>query len=212
MAVTHGFRYGLAIPVGETTLEHLYRVFPMNEPVARGEAYGQQLLNYMEASLEDHFIPYVYQQEDGHVRNYSSNVEVVVDPTAKRERRFINLAVDVESVDPEACYLVAMFTRPGDPERELDNCGFPFQNNCVEDGVVPVDVIVDYLKDHSPIEHGETKLVRTSTTAETYRTHPPTVRTRTSNPVSITPSVRSTVKHEISTGIPFPLVGRNPFR
>ncbi|WP_323174669.1 bifunctional metallophosphatase/5'-nucleotidase [Natrialba sp. PRR66] len=161
LAVTHGFRYGPAIPAGEITLEHLYRAFPMTSPVARGEAYGQQLLNHMEAFLEDNFTPYVYQQEDGRVRNYSSNVEAIVDPTAKRERRLVDLVVDGESVDPEARYSVATFTRPGDPERDLGNCGFPFRDVRVEDGVVPTDVIVDYLEEHSPIEYGETEFVRT---------------------------------------------------
>ncbi|SFB73766.1 2',3'-cyclic-nucleotide 2'-phosphodiesterase/5'-or 3'-nucleotidase, 5'-nucleotidase family [Halobiforma haloterrestris] len=161
LAVTHGFRYGPAVPAGEITLEHLYRAFPMTGPVARGGAYGQQLLNHMEAFLTDNFTPYVYEQEDGRVRNYSSNVEVVVDPTAKRERRLVDLIVDGESVDPEAKYSVATFTRPGDPERDLGNCGFPFSDVHVEDGVVPVDVVADYLEDHSPIDYGATDPVRT---------------------------------------------------
>ncbi|SFT07922.1 bifunctional metallophosphatase/5'-nucleotidase [Halostagnicola kamekurae] len=161
LAVTHGFRYGPAVPAGEITLEHLYQAFPMTAPVARGEAYGQQLLNHMEAFLTDNFTPYVYEQEDGRVRNYSSNVEVIIDPTAKRERRLVDFVVDGEPVDPEAQYSIATFTRPGDPERDLGNCGFPFQDIDIEDGVVPVDVVVDYLNDYSPIDYEETTLVQT---------------------------------------------------
>lgn len=84
----------------------------MTAPVVRGEAYGQQLLNHVEAFLEDNFTPYVYQQEDGRVRNYSSNVKTVVDPTAKRECRLIDLVVDGKSVDPEARYSVATSSVP----------------------------------------------------------------------------------------------------
>ncbi len=38
LAVSHGFRYGTAIPPGEITLEQLYTFFPMATPVARGVA------------------------------------------------------------------------------------------------------------------------------------------------------------------------------
>ncbi|WP_410767528.1 hypothetical protein [Haloferax sp. DFSO60] len=54
----------------------------MTTPVARGVAYGQQLTNHMEKFLEDNFTPYPYDQEDSRVRNFSSNVEGTVDPTA----------------------------------------------------------------------------------------------------------------------------------
>ena len=102
LAVTHGFRYGPTTPPGELTLEHLYRAFPMTTPVASGMAYGQQLSNHLEHFLTDNFTPYVYEQEDGRVRNFSSNVDVVVDPTAKRGRRLVELRVDGEPVDLES--------------------------------------------------------------------------------------------------------------
>jgi len=73
----------------------------MTTPVARGVAYGQQLTNHMEEFLGDNFTPYPYDQEDGRVRNFSSNVEVTLDPTAKRGRRLVELRIDGEPVDPE---------------------------------------------------------------------------------------------------------------
>jgi 2',3'-cyclic-nucleotide 2'-phosphodiesterase (5'-nucleotidase family) len=161
LAVSHGFRYGPTIPSGEITLEHLYQAFPMTAPVASGDAYGQQLLNQMESFLTDNFTPYFYEQEDGRVRSYSSNVEVVIDPTAKRNRRLVDLIVNGESVAPESRYSVATVTRPGDPERDLGNCGFPFQNVTVEDDRIPVDVIADYLENHSPIGYEPSKYVTT---------------------------------------------------
>lgn len=213
LAVTHGFRYGPAIPAGEIMLEHLYRAFPMTAPVARGEAYGQQLLSHMEAFLTDNFTPYVYEQENGRVRNYSSNVEVVVDPTAKRERRLVDLVVDGESVDPGARYSVATFTRPGDPERDLGNCGFPFRDVDVDDGVVPVDVIVDYLEDRSPIDYGETELVRTPDDGGRVQNTP------ADGPYPyVQPGVDYADGEEycetrlIPTGAVFPEAGRNPYR
>ncbi|AEH39406.1 bifunctional metallophosphatase/5'-nucleotidase [Halopiger xanaduensis] len=213
LAVTHGFRYGPAIPAGEITLEHLYRAFPMTAPVARGEAYGQQLLNHMEAFLEDNFTPYVYEQEDGRVRNYSSNVEAVVDPTAKRERRLVDLVVDGESVDPEARYSIATFTRPGDPERDLGNCGFPFRDVRVEDGVVPVDVIVDYLEDHSPIKYGETELVRTPDDGGHVQNTPADGPYPYVQPgVDYAGGEKYCETRLIPTSTRFPDAGRNPFR
>ncbi|WP_306060792.1 bifunctional metallophosphatase/5'-nucleotidase [Natronococcus wangiae] len=213
LAVTHGFRYGPVIPAGEITLEHLYRAFPMTAPVARGEAYGQQLLNHMEAFLEDNFTPYVYQQEDGRVRNYSSNVEAIVDPTAKRERRLVDLVVDGESVDPEARYSVATFTRPGDPERDLGNCGFPFRNVHVEDGVVPTDVIVDYLEEQAPIEYGETELVRTPDDGGDVQNTPADGPYPYVQPgVDYADSEAYCETRLIQTRTRFPEAGRNPFR
>jgi len=55
LAVSHGFRYGTAIPPGDITLGELYTFFPMTTPVARGVAYGQQLTNHMEEFLGDNF-------------------------------------------------------------------------------------------------------------------------------------------------------------
>ncbi|AGB16698.1 5'-nucleotidase/2',3'-cyclic phosphodiesterase-like hydrolase [Halovivax ruber XH-70] len=162
LAVAHGFRYGTAIPPGEVTLGQLYTFFPQTAPVARGVAYGQQLTGHMEDFLVDNFTPYPYQQEDGRVRNFSSNVEVTIDPTAQRNRRLVELRIDGEPIDPEATYSVATFTRPGDPERDLGNCGFPFQDVHVDDGTVPVDVIVDYLAEHSPVDYEVMGLVETA--------------------------------------------------
>ncbi|QFU84328.1 5'-nucleotidase C-terminal domain-containing protein [Natronorubrum aibiense] len=162
LAVSHGFRYGTAIPPGEITLGQLYTFFPMATPVARGVAYGQQLTNHMEEFLEDNFTPYPYDQEDGRVRNFSSNVEVTVDPTAKRGRRLVEMRIDHEPVDPEETYSVATFRRPGDPERDLGNCGFPFQDIEVDDGTIPVDVIVEYLEEHSPVDYEVMGLVETA--------------------------------------------------
>ncbi|WP_433629261.1 bifunctional metallophosphatase/5'-nucleotidase [Halomicrococcus sp. NG-SE-24] len=162
LAVSHGFRYGTAIPPGDITLGELYTFFPMATPVARGVAYGQQLTSHMEEFLEDNFTPYPYDQEDGRVRNFSSNVEVTVDPTAKRGRRLVEMQIDGEPVDPEKTYSVATFRRPGDPERDLGNCGFPFQDVKVDEGTVPVDVIVDYLEEHSPVDYEVMGLVETA--------------------------------------------------
>ena len=161
LAVSHGFRYGTAIPPGEITLEQLYTFFPMTTPVASGVAFGQQIQNHMEQFLVDNFSPYAYDQEDGRLRNYSSNVEVVIDPTAKRGRRLVDLIVDGESLDPEAAYSMATFRRPGDPERDLGGCGFPFRDVHVEEGTIPVDVLVDFLDVHSPVDYGVEGLVRT---------------------------------------------------
>ncbi|MDS0280149.1 5'-nucleotidase C-terminal domain-containing protein [Halomicroarcula sp. S1AR25-4] len=162
LAVSHGFRYGTAIPPGDITLSELYTFFPMATPVARGVAYGQQLTSHMEEFLEDNFTPYPYDQEDGRVRNFSSNVEVTVDPTAKRGRRLVEMRIDDELVDPEETYSVATFRRPGDPERDLGNCGFPFQDVEVDDGTIPVDVIVEYLEEHSPVDYEVMGLVETA--------------------------------------------------
>ncbi|WP_049894293.1 bifunctional metallophosphatase/5'-nucleotidase [Salinarchaeum sp. Harcht-Bsk1] len=162
LAVSHGFRYGTAIPPGEITLGDLYTFFPMATPVARGVAYGQQLTSHMESFLEDNFTPYPYDQEDGRVRNFSSNVEVTLDPTAKRGRRLVGLRVDGEPIDPEATYSVATFRRPGDPERDLGNCGFPFRDIAVDDGTTPVDVIVEYLEANSPVDYEVMGLVETA--------------------------------------------------
>ena len=162
LAVSHGFRYGTAIPPGEITLGQLYTFFPMTTPVARGVAYGQQLTSHMEVFLEDNFTPYPYDQEDGRVRNFSSNVEVTVDPTAKRGRRLVEMRIDGEPVDPEETYSVATFRRPGDPERDLGNCGFPFQDVQVDDETIPVDVIVEYLDERSPVDYEVMGLVETA--------------------------------------------------
>lgn len=162
LAVSHGFRYGTAIPPGEITLRQLYTFFPMVTPVARGVAYGQQLTSHMEDFLVDNFTPYPYEQEDGRVRNYSSNVEVTIDPTAKRDRRLVEMRIDGDPIDPEETYSVATFRRPGDPERDLGNCGFPFQDVHVDDETIPVDVITEYLEEHSPVDYEVAGLVETA--------------------------------------------------
>ncbi|RXK49144.1 bifunctional metallophosphatase/5'-nucleotidase [Halorientalis pallida] len=162
LSVAHGFRYGSAVPPGEITLGDVYTAFPMTAPVAKGVAYGQQLTSHMEGFLEDNFTPYPYAQEDGRVRSYSSNVEVIVDPTAKRGRRLVELRVDGDPVDPEATYSVATVRRPGDPERDLGNCGFPFRDVQVDDEAIPADVVVAFLSRHSPVDYEPSGRVRTA--------------------------------------------------
>lgn len=159
--MAHGFRYGQAIPAGEITLGDLYTFFPMTAPVAVGDAWGQQLRSHMEAYLVDNFTPHVYGQEDGRVRSYSSNVECVLDPSAKRGRRLVEMRVDDVPIDPDETYRVATFRRPGDPERDLGGCGFPFRDVRIESETIPVDVIENYLDDHSPVEYDVMGLVET---------------------------------------------------
>ncbi|WP_240508858.1 5'-nucleotidase C-terminal domain-containing protein, partial [Halorubrum lacusprofundi] len=43
LAVSHGFRYGTAIPPGDITLGELYTFFPMTTPVARGVVIGKNV-------------------------------------------------------------------------------------------------------------------------------------------------------------------------
>lgn len=162
LAVSHGFRYGTAIPPGEITLGQLYTFFPQAAPVARGVAYGQQLVDHMENFLVDNVSPYPYDQEDGRVRNYSSNVDVTIDPTAKRGRRLVEMRIDGERIDSEETYSVATFRRPGDSKRDLGGCGFPFQDVRVEDETIPVDVIATYLEEHSPVDYEVMGLVETA--------------------------------------------------
>ena len=161
LAVAHGFRYGQAIPAGEITLGDLYRVFPMTAGVAVGDAWGQQLQSHMEDYLIDNFTPHVYGQEDGRVRSYSSNVECVLDPTAKRGRRLVEMRVDGDPIDPNETYRVATFQRSGDPDRDLGSCGFPFRNIRVENATIPVDVIEAYLETHSPVTYEVMGLIET---------------------------------------------------
>lgn len=163
LAISHGFRYGTAIPAGEITLGDVYTFFPTTAPVATGEAFGQQIANHMEDFLADNFSPDVYEQEDGRLRNYSSNVDVTIDPTAKRGRRLVELRIDGERIDPEASYTVAAVRRPGDGDRSLGGCGFPFRDVEVATETTLTDVIVDFIETHSPVEYEETGLVSTPT-------------------------------------------------
>ncbi|WP_339106254.1 hypothetical protein [Haloterrigena salinisoli] len=164
--------------------------------MVRGEAYGQQLLNHVEAFLEDNFTPYVYQQEDGRVRNYSSNVKTVVDPTAKRECRLIDLVVDGKSVDPEARYSVATSSVPVIPNGISITAASPSRTFTSKTASF-----------RSTLSSITSKTIRRSITGRqtssgrpmrvgTYGTRPPTVHTRTSNPVSMTPTVRCTAKRD----------------
>ena len=152
LAVSHGNRYGLALPAGEITLEDLYTLVPVTAPVAVGDAWGQQLRSHVEAYLIDNFTPHVYDQEDGRVRAFSSNVALEIDPTAKRGRRLVSMTVDGEPIDPEATYRVASFKRPGTGRRRIGGCNFPFRN-VQELDRAPIDVLVEYLEANSPVDY-----------------------------------------------------------
>jgi 2',3'-cyclic-nucleotide 2'-phosphodiesterase (5'-nucleotidase family) len=158
LAVSHGNRYGLAIPAGEITLEDLYTLVPITAPVAVGDAWGQQLRAHVEEYLVDNFTPHVYDQEDGRVRAFSSNVTLDIDPTAKRGRRLVSMTVDGEPIDPEATYRVASFKRPGTTQRQIGGCNFPFRAVRELDRA-PIDVLGEYLQVHSPVDVGVEGLV-----------------------------------------------------
>jgi len=87
---------------------------------------------------------------------------VTLDPTAKRGRRLVELRIDGEPVDPEETYSVATFRRPGDPERDLETAGSRFRDVEVDDDTIPVDVIVEYLEEHSPVDYEVMGLVETA--------------------------------------------------
>ena len=152
LAVTHGNRYGLALPAGGISLEDLYTLVPVTAPVAVGDAWGQQLRAHVEDYLIDNFTPHVYDQEDGRVRAFSSNVSLEIDPTAKRGRRLVSMTVDGEPIDPEATYRVASFKRPGTTRRQIGGCNFPFRNVRKLDRA-PIDVLVEYVQTHSPVDY-----------------------------------------------------------
>lgn len=152
LAVSHGNRYGQAISAGEITLEDLYTLFPITPPVAVGSAWGQQLRSHVEEYLIDNFSPHVYDQEDGRVRAFSSNVALEIDPTAKRGRRLVSMRVDGDPVRANETYRVAGFKRPGAPPRDLGGCGFPFRDiETVEKH--PVAVLAEYLDAESPVRY-----------------------------------------------------------
>lgn len=163
LAVAHGNRYGRAVPPGEITLGDVYTAYPVTPAVAAGDAWGQQLTAHVESYLIDNFTPYVYDQEDGRVRTVSSNVELTIDPTAKRGRRLVEMLIDGAPVDPDETYRVATYTRPGAPKRDLGGCGFPFRE--VETrAVAPAAVLADYLATHSPVSPETGTRVRTPET------------------------------------------------
>jgi 2',3'-cyclic-nucleotide 2'-phosphodiesterase (5'-nucleotidase family) len=161
LAVTHGNRFGRVIPPGEITLEDVFAFLPMTAEVVAGDAWGQQLVSHVESYLIDNFTPHVYDQEDGRVRAFSSNVELVLDATAKRGRRLVEMRVNGEPIDPDATYRVATFRRPGDSPRDLGGCGFPFRN-VAGTGDIPAAVLEWYLDPGEPVPADPTGLVRTS--------------------------------------------------
>jgi sulfur-oxidizing protein SoxB len=171
LAVSHGNRFGQAIPAGEITLEDVYTFYPMTAPIAVGDAWGQQLYSHVEDYLIDNFTPHVYDQEDGRVRAFSSNVELVVDPTAKRGRRLVSMRIDGSKIDPEETYRVATFRRPGAPKRDLGGCGFPFRNIETK-ATIPATVLGDYLETHSPVDYEVMDLVRTPDSGGTVQNTP----------------------------------------
>lgn len=172
LAISHGFRYGTALDPGDITLADLYTCFPMTAPVARGDAYGKQIAEHMERYLVDNFSPHVYEQEDGRVRAYSSNVDVTIDPTAKRGRRLVSFRIDGAPINPDATYSVATFRQPGAPERVLGGSQFPFHNVSVEEGTTPVDVLVAYLEAESPIAYESGEIIETAEDGGTLQNTP----------------------------------------
>ncbi len=161
LAVSHGNRFGQAIPAGEITLGDIYTFYPMTARVAAGDAWGQQLRTHVEDYLIDNFTSHVYDQEDGRVRAFSSNVTLEIDPTAKRGRRLVSMQVNGDPIDPEETYRVASFRRPGAPERDLGGCGFPFRN-VEQTDMIPATVLSDYLEANTPVTSTVKGLVTTA--------------------------------------------------
>ncbi|ELY84800.1 metallophosphoesterase [Natrialba taiwanensis DSM 12281] len=172
LAVVNGYRFGFAVPPGEITLDDCYGAFPMISPVATGDAYGKQLANHVEASLNDNFSPHVYEQENGRVRSFSPNVSLTIDPTAKRERRLVAFTIDGEPIDPDDSYTVAALDKPGSAARELGGCNFPSRNVEIEEGTTAVDVLVEYLADESPLDIDTDGLVTTPDDGGTVQNTP----------------------------------------
>jgi len=154
IALSNGFRFcqPLAVDpktgVASITKEFLWNMLPVNSEAKTGIVSGQQIMDWLEKELQNAFAKDPSKRFGGWFVRYNG---LQVNFTIGNEigKRVNWVKVGGAPIDLNKEYTIVACEREGDPDDTL--CRFEHVKNPEKTPYLLHDVIIDYLKEHSPV-------------------------------------------------------------
>lgn len=143
VALSHGWRYGAPIPIGDVTVGDLWQIIPTNPEVFTVEMTGSELKEKLEANLESVYASDAFNQKGGYVIRVSG-LNAIVRLNNPKGMRVEQLDIAGNPFDPDRRYKVAA-------AGEQDIQDIVEGDNRQNSGTRAIDVLLQYLKRYSPI-------------------------------------------------------------
>lgn len=125
IGITNGYRFSPPTAPGPITEEDLWNWLPVELPLKKGRARGEQLIQYWEREFENVFSSDPQRLYGGWLARPSTNVQIQFDSTGPVNRRLKQFQIDGQPLDPDKIYSLAAGARAGSPEHQihrLPNC------------------------------------------------------------------------------------------
>ncbi|MBA4240554.1 MAG: bifunctional metallophosphatase/5'-nucleotidase [Sphingobacteriaceae bacterium] len=154
IALSNGFRFcqPLAVDpktgVATITKEFLWNMLPVNSEAKTGIVTGKQVWNWLEKELQNAFAKDPSKRFGGWFVRYNG-MEVNFTIGNEFGKRVNSVKVGGEPIDLAKEYSIVACEREGDPDDTL--CRIEHVKNPKKSPLLMHDVIIEYLKDHSPV-------------------------------------------------------------
>jgi sulfur-oxidizing protein SoxB len=154
IALSNGFRFcqPLAVDpktgVATITKEFLWNMLPVNSEAKTGVVTGKQVWDWLEKELQNAFAKDPSKRFGGWFVRYNG-MEVNFTIGNEFGKRVNSVKVGGEPIDLEKEYSIVACEREGDPDDTL--CRIEHVKNPKKSPLLMHDVIIEYLKDHSPV-------------------------------------------------------------
>ncbi len=154
IALSNGFRFcqPLAVDpktaVATITKEFLWNMLPVNSEAKTAVVTGKQVWDWLEKELQNAFAKDPSKRFGGWFVRYNG-MEVNFTIGNEFGKRVNSVKVGAEPIDLTKEYSIVACEREGDPEDTL--CRIEHVKNPKKSPLLMHDVIIEYLKDHSPV-------------------------------------------------------------
>ena len=154
IALSNGFRFcqPLAVDpktgVATITKEFLWNMLPVNSEAKTGIVTGKQVWDWLEKELQNAFAKDPSKRFGGWFVRYNG-MEVNFTIGNEFGKRVNSVKVGGEPIDMNKEYSIVACEREGDPDDTL--CRIEHVKNPKKSPLLMHDVIIEYLKDHSPV-------------------------------------------------------------
>ena len=154
IALSNGFRFcqPLAVDpktgVATITKEFLWNMLPVNSEAKTGIVTGKQVWDWLEKELQNAFAKDPSKRFGGWFVRYNG-MEVNFTIGNEFGKRVNSVKVGGEPIDMTKEYSIVACEREGDPDDTL--CRIEHVKNPKKSPLLMHDVIIEYLKDHSPV-------------------------------------------------------------
>ena len=154
IALSNGFRFCQPLApdpkTGEATItkEFLWNMLPVNSEAKTGTVTGRQIMEWLEKELQNAFAKDPSKRFGGWFVRFSG-MEVNFTIGNETGKRVNSVKIGGTALDVKREYTVVACEREGDPDDTV--CRIEHVKNPKRFTVLLHDVVVDYLKEHSPI-------------------------------------------------------------